>query len=277
MDRPNGAPLDHGSSAPAAASAARPEPVAAGRDAGAARIWEVDAARGLAVLMMAVYHTAFDLAAFGGWPIGVTAGGWRLFADATATLFLLLVGISLTLSAGWPRPGLGRPFLAKQARRAAVIFGAGMLVTAVTLAAVPEAYIRFGILHLIGVSILLALPFVGRPRLALLGAAAVLALGPLVSRPRIDGPWLLWLGVRPERFPTLDYRPLLPWFGVVLLGLALGWLLYGRRRPASLLPGWAGWPGWVPLRFLGRHALPFYLLHQPVILGVLWGLGLIAL
>jgi uncharacterized membrane protein len=105
----------------------------------------------------------------------------------------------------------------------------------------------------------------------------VLTLGPALRGLRADHPWLLWLGVRPDPFSTLDYRPVIPWFGVVLLGVALGWALYGRRRSGSRLPAWGAWRGWSPLRFLGRHALAFYLLHQPVILALLWGLGLIEL
>lgn len=238
------------------------------------RVWEVDVARGVAVVMMAVYHLVFDLASFGGLRVAVDQGGWRLFADATAALFLLIVGVSLTLG------GRSRTLATRfrtQLRRGAVIFGGGLLVTAATLLVEPTGYVRFGILHLIGVSVVLAVPFVGRPWAALLAGGGVVAAGAVVRGVRVDHSWWLPLGVRPESFSTLDYRPLAPWFGVVLWGVALGALLYERRGGGSLRPAWSGWPVWRPLRFLGRHAFVFYLVHQPVMLAVLWGVGLIVL
>ncbi len=238
------------------------------------RVWEIDAARGLAVLMMACYHLVFDLAAFGNLAVSPLTGRWRLFADITASLFLGLVGVSLALSAG--RVPSRAILFRKQLRRGGTVFGAGLIVTAATLAFAPDRPIWFGILHLIGVAIPLGVPFVGRPwAAAQVGVALVLA-GPVVRATRIDGSWLLPLGIRPESFSTLDYRPLIPWFGVVLLGVALGSVLYGRRG-GSLRPAWGASPLWRPLRFLGRHSLVFYLLHQPLMLAALAALGLIDL
>ncbi len=62
------------------------------------RFWEVDAARGIAIAMMVVYHLAYDLDYFGGYDIDATSGSWARFADATASTFLFLVGVSLAIS-----------------------------------------------------------------------------------------------------------------------------------------------------------------------------------
>ena len=62
------------------------------------RFWEVDAARGVAIIMMIVYHSAYDLDTLGGYDIQSTTGPWALFADVTAGLFLFLVGVSLAIS-----------------------------------------------------------------------------------------------------------------------------------------------------------------------------------
>jgi len=235
----------------------------------------VDAARGVAVMLMAFYHLVYDLARFGELRVEPGEGGWRVFADAIATLFLLLVGVSLCLSAFRSDP---RSFLARQARRGLLIFAAGLLVTGATRLLIPDVYVRFGILHLIGVSVLLAAPYARLPLAALPLGVAFLAAGAVLRSIRLDHPWLLWLGLRPDPFLTTDYRPLAPWFGVVLIGIVFGHLLYGDRRGvASRLPGWERWPVWRPVRFLGRHALVVYLVHQPLLVVGLWALGLIDL
>ena len=80
----------------------------------------------------------------------------------------------------------------------------------------------------------------------------------------VSYPWLVFLGLRFENFFTLDYFPLLPWFGVVLLGIYFGKLLYpkGKRRFNINLEN-------KYLSFLGRHSLIIYLLHQPILILVI--------
>jgi uncharacterized membrane protein len=88
--------------------------------------------------------------------------------------------------------------------------------------------------------------------------------------------WLLPFGVVPEGVVMPDYRPLLPWFGIVLIGLFFGNLVYGDgRRPTvteDKAPVLAR-----PLLPLGRNALFVYLIHQPIIIALLAVSGLVDL
>lgn len=242
---------------------------------GTERFDELDAARGIAILMMILFHSLFDLYYFAIYPVNVRDGFWRYFALATGSLFLLIAGISLSVShtrakrafAGdvWAPARIAGKFLV----RGAGIFLCGMLVTVVTWILVPQSFIVFGILHLIGISIMISpLFFRFREKNILIGTV-ILLTGILLWIPPLYGPyWLLWIGVHPASFSTLDYYPLFPWFGVVLLGLGIGELLYpGCKRafPAPHIP----MPARIPLTFLGRHSLLIYLLHQPVILLVI--------
>lgn len=240
------------------------------------RLWEVDALRGVAIIMMVVYHLLFDLSSLGGYDIDVYTGFWRYWARATASLFILLVGVSLTLSlARAGRAGPGASLFPKFLRRGVGVFACGLLVTAATGLLFPQAIVTFGILHFIGASIVLAYPFLrlGWPNL-LLGLAAI-ALGLAVAGATLPFPWLLWLGLPPAGYMTFDYFPLLPWFGLVLLGVWLGGALYpGHTRRFSLPDLGAA----LPVRLLGamgRRSLLIYLLHQPVLMGILWALGVI--
>src|SRR3712207_5398790 len=123
------------------------------------RFWEVDAARALAIAMMVVYHLTYDLDYFGGYDVESTSGFWARFADATASAFLFLVGVSLAISfskASARRPG--RNLFGKYLLRGIRILAYGMVLTVVFLAS-GVGVVAFGILHLIGVSVILAYPF----------------------------------------------------------------------------------------------------------------------
>ena len=245
----------------------------------APRFWEIDAVRGVAIGMMVLYHLIYDLDFFGGFDVNATTGFWGLFADLTAFLFVFVVGVSLTVSYDRVRhsaAGGGRVFR-KFALRGLRILGYGMLITLVIGVAVPDGQIYFGILHVIGLSIIVGYPFLGRPMLALLVAIPVTLAGPIVQSFSMDEPWLLWLGVRAPVETMLDYRPMIPWFGVVLLGIVAGGYLYrdgARRFPWSLQT--SPMLGRV-LAKLGRYSLAIYLVHQPVMLGILYALGVIDL
>ena len=242
------------------------------------RFWGVDAVRGVAITMVAFYHLIYDLDNFAGYPIESTSGFWDVFADTSAIMFVFLVGLSLTISytrAG--RVSVGRSFFWKYAGRGGRIFGYGMLITAVFLA-LGYGYVIFGILHLIGLSIILAYPFLKLRFANLLFGLSLIAVGAYVQAQNFvvegaAGVILAPLGVSPEGLFMPDYRPLLPWLGVVLLGVFFGnvaYLPWRKNAPPALMPRTAA-----PLAFLGRHTLFIYLVHQPVLIAVLWTLGLI--
>ena len=233
----------------------------------------MDAARGVAIVMMVVYHLMYDLNNFGGYGIESTTGFWARFADATAGAFLFLVGISLAIS--YSRAGARRGLFGKYLRRGLRIFAYGMALTVVFLA-LGLGVIAFGILHLIGVSIILAYPLLRYRFANLILSVSLIGVGWYMQAQGVssESPWLLPLGVVPENLPMPDYRPLLPWFGVVLLGLFAGNVLYGGgKRPAGV-PKKAPLVA-KPLAPLGRNSLFIYLIHQPVLVALLVALGVI--
>lgn len=235
------------------------------------RFWEIDALRGMAIIMMVTFHVLYDLDYFGFVPVAVHSGFWRSFALVTASTFVFLVGVSLSISHARARRRLeGFPLSLKYLRRGAGIFLLGMLITAVTYLFLGDGYVVFGILHLIGLSIIIAPVFLPHPRGCLIGGILVIAAGLLISG--IEGPiWLAWLGIHPAGFYSVDYEPLFPWFGLVLLGIVTGGALYpgGKRR---FLFADIRNPFSDGLSYLGRHSLLIYVLHQPVILALLFSI-----
>ncbi|WP_126976721.1 heparan-alpha-glucosaminide N-acetyltransferase [Frigidibacter oleivorans] len=238
------------------------EPV---RPAARGRILWLDTARSAALAGMVLFHFTFDLEMFGLLPPGTTSsGGWAVFARIVAGSFLFLAGIGLWLAQGQGGGIRWRPFL----RRLAQIAAAAALITAASRIAVPGAYIFWGILHCIAAASVIGLAFLRLPAgITALAAAAALAAPRLLTAPGWDLAPLGFLGLGAETPITLDYVPLFPWLGPFLAGLALAQAA-GR---AGLWPRLAGGPALLArLGWPGRHSLAVYLLHQPLLVGLLW-------
>jgi len=244
------------------------------------RIWEVDGLRGVAIVMMVLVHLRYDLVYYGGYRAALlVAPFWPNFARTTASIFMFLVGVSLTLSyaRARDRDQGGRPLFLKYLKRGLVVFGWGMVITLVTWLLLREGAVYFGILHFIGVSIILAYPFLRLRFPSLLVGIALIVIGAFLSRQTFGFSWLLWLGFVPERLASVDYYPLLPWFGVVLIGVFAGQTLYPGHSRRFALPDWSRVLPIRWLEFLGRHSLLIYLVHQPLIIVVLSLAGIIDL
>lgn len=230
------------------------------------RLWEIDALRGMAIVMMVIYHLMYDLYYFEITDVVFTNRFWFYFQRATAGTFLVLTGISLTLNVDAMRRCTNTETTIKTRlfRRGLNILGCGLIVTAGTwLVFGNELAVKFGILHFIGVATLLVYPFLALRWTNFVLWIGLSLLGRQLQGITIDSAWLLWLGVEPTNHSYVDYFPLIPWFGVMLLGVFLGNTLYGkgeRNYPLTIssLP-------FTYLQWLGKHSLIIYLLHQPLL------------
>lgn len=243
------------------------------------RISWIDAARGLALLAMAAYHFTWDLAAFR-WidPALIMSRPFHLLGHAIASTFLLLVGVSLVLARTTRGHALWRD--PRYWRRWAQIAAGAAAISLVSFQMFPQAPIFFGILHCIALSSLVALPFVEAPVVLTLGAAALALAAPsLFASTAFDPRALWWTGLETVTPASNDFRPLLPWLGFVLLGVAAANFPLpdaNRAFPMSAIPGDTPGktpPASKPLAFLGRHSLAFYLIHQPILYGALALIG----
>lgn len=233
------------------------------------RIGGLDTLRGVALLAMASYHFTWDLELFGYIEPGTaTTGLWKLYARAIASSFLFLAGFSLFLAHG---KGMNWPSFNK---RFAMVAGSAMLITVATVFAFPDSFIFFGILHNIAAASLVGLLFLRAPAIVALIAAVVAAAIPFyVQSEAFDSRWLAWIGLATIPPRSNDYVPLLPWLAPFLLGMAFskiavprGWLDRFRKpsAPKNMLA------------LAGRHSLLFYLVHQPLLLGIVYIASLIA-
>lgn len=239
------------------------------------RFWEVDFLRGAAILMMVLYHFVFDLNYFGIRSVEVHSGFWFYFARVTASLFLLLVGVSLVLSRyRAEKQGQCAKFRLRILKRSVRIFCLATGITFVTYLFIGNGFIIFGVLHLIAVSLLLALPFLRLHWLNFVFGLLFVLSGLFIQSINVDYPWLLWLGLTPSGFYSLDYFPLVPWFGAVLMGVAVGDLFYRDYRRKISLPDLDDSSFVRMLTFLGKNSLALYLIHQPVLIAIFYLCGI---
>lgn len=229
------------------------------------RLLLIDAARGLAIAAMVVYHFSWDLRYFGYITADVTHDfGWRLFARAIAGSFLFIVGVSLVLAT---RNGLKT---GRYLRRLGLVAGAAAIITVATYFVFPGSFVFFGILHHIAVASVLGLAFVNAPVLLVVAAAAGCFLAPtLLSGPAFDAPALIWLGLATFVPRSNDFVPVFPWLGVVLVGIAAA-RLAPSLWPGNAAPAWLATPRLRQLAWAGRHSLVIYLVHQPVLFGLVF-------
>jgi uncharacterized membrane protein len=236
----------------------------------AARFERLDALRGLAMVWMTVYHFAFDLNHFRYIQQNFyTDPFWTWQRSCIVALFLLCAGASQAVAMhqgqSWSRFW----------RRWGQIAACALLVSASSYIMFPKSWIYFGVLHGIAV-MLIALRLLAPlgQRLWWVGAAlfALWLWGPGLLAwcagdgitPLLNSMPLNWLGLITQKPITEDYVPILPWLAVMCWGFAAAhWLL--AHQPQLLQ---AATP-FKPLTLMGQWSLSYYMLHQPVLIGLL--------
>jgi len=230
------------------------------------RFWEIDFLRGIAIIMMIAFHFFYDLNYFGAQRVNFDSGFWWWFGRTIATTFILLVGISLTLSYSRIKRMKKRNLFKKYLFRGLKIFSYGLIITLVTWIFLKRGFIVFGILHFIGISIILAYPFLKLRFWNFLLGITFILIGIYIGNFYLNSYWLMWLGLIPHYFYTVDYFPIFPWFGVTLIGLFLGNMIYPDGKRRLKISDISNFPLTRLLCFLGRNALLIYLIHQPILL-----------
>ena len=234
------------------------------------RIDAIDTLRGLAMVWMTLFHFSFDLNHAGVWPQDFyTDPWWTWQRSCIVSLFLFCAGFSQALVVAQGQT------LQRFMRRWLQVAGCALLVSLGSWWMFPQSWIYFGILHGMAVMLLLVrMTMAWGQYLWLAGLLAVASKffvawllvrwGSADVLAWMNAPVLNCLGWITQKPITEDYVPVFPWLGVMWWGAASGmWL----AKPARL--SWlACLPAWRPLVLLGRWSLSYYMLHQPVLIGL---------
>jgi uncharacterized membrane protein len=234
------------------------------------RFLELDILRGLAVLLMIIFHFTWDLNHFNFIQTNMYQGFWGVLQKYIAGSFLLLVGVSLTLSYHKRK----EHFTQHAIKRGSQVFGLGLLITLATFLFMRESFVFFGILHLIGFAIFTS-PLFARLKWSNAVIGGLLLWGVVyVKTIIVQTHYLAWLGFMYPGMTTLDFYPVIPWLGMILLGMFIGNTLYkGGKRTFNMSIKENALTN--PLLWMGRKALPIYFIHIPVLFGIAYGISLL--
>ncbi|MDR0986550.1 MAG: DUF1624 domain-containing protein [Ruminococcus sp.] len=239
------------------------------------RVYAIDALRGFAMVYIMLYHLFYDLITFAGVSLPFFSSGWWNF------IHIFFVSLLFVVS------GISTHFSRNSLKRGVLIFFFGQLITLITAIASnitrsDEIIIVFGVLTFIGLAMMIysiirpAVEKLDMPPVLLFIISILLYVIFLKFPPHqifsTSNLWLYPLGIFNSQFRSADYFPLVPYFFIFLAGTAISAPITGRRFPKFFYKARA-----LPLEFIGRHSLLFYIVHQPAILLVLFLLGVIKL
>lgn len=212
---------------------------------------EIEFFRALAIVLMVIFHLVYDLQEFAGVNVNYQDPFWFWLGKTAALLFMFIAG----LSSGFSRSSVKRGFKV-------LLYGMG--ITLVTYLVMKDQYVRFGILHFLGVTMILS-PLLSRLSSIALGvlAATSALLGFAFQGHRwVETSLLLPFGLMNEGFQSMDYYPLFPYLGMTILGI----LAYRHFYEHRSVPRFSFQLKSEPIRWLSRNSLVIYLVHQPLLI-----------
>lgn len=228
------------------------------------RIQAIDLVRGVDIVLMVLFNYSVTLSYFGIIQAQPDFLYWRIFPISIASIFIFLSGAAARISFEAHKEGFGKRYFTRGVKL--LVFAA--FVTLFTSIFVPEGTIYFGILHFFAASSFLVPLFIKYNRLNLVAGLSIVTVGFYLQQTDFNFSYLFWLGFIPRGFSTFDYFPLIPWLGVLLLGVYSGEHIAGKTVNIKFKNKLAG-----KFMFFGKNSLTVYLVHQPILIIILLALG----
>lgn len=257
------------------------------------RLIEIDFIKGLAVINMVIFHFFYLSHFMGIKNYSIDRGILKFFAKSAQIIFIFMVGINLSVSYqkynkayteevdGEIRKLKENAHFGKQVKRAAFLIGAGIVMSILSYLGFGSMWVKFGIFHFIGVAILLAQPIISSKWLALTTAALVgllylifKNLSGLFYNKCLNAPFLCFIsGAANVQYSSLDHFSIIPYFGLVCLGIFVGHSIYkdGKRNFSQSLGSDETIDSYgdtfvgKSIGFIGKHSFIIYFLHYIIL------------
>jgi uncharacterized membrane protein len=216
----------------------------------------IDLIRGVDIVFMVLFNYSVTLRYFGLLHIQPDIY-YRSLPLVIASVFIFLSGAAAYASFENNKENFARRYFFRGGRL--LVFAA--FITLFTAIFVPEGTVYFGILHFFALSSFIIPVFMKYNGLNPIAGVLIILSGIYLQTRDFSFPYLLWLGFMPENFTTFDYFPLLPWLGVLMLGIFSGKSIIERTGQFKFNNRSAK-----AFVFLGRNSLTVYLIHQPILI-----------
>lgn len=218
---------------------------------------EIDALRGIALLMMLVLHAIWCLD-YLDFNVNMTI---YFIQPIVPALFLIVAGISLHLSCC--RNNDYTKWLKSSIRKSIVLITLGLMITIVSVIFFPNMPVIIGILTCIGLCSLMGIVLVRlNVDVLIVITTFLIMLGFAISNISIGNNYLSYIIGFKTSIPSIDYFPILPWLWCLSFGIIIGrsWYPNGIRDFKIMFP-----EKLTSLCWMGKHSLVIYLIHQPII------------
>lgn len=228
------------------------------------RIFSLDFLRGLTIILMIIFNYSVTLTYFQIISLPYDFLYWFVFPRLIGGTFIFISGIAAYVSYKNSRQGFDKKYF----RRGLKLLVFAATITVFTYFFVPQGIIFFGILHFFAFTSFL-LPFIIKyDKLNLFAGILIALFGIYLQLTSFNFSYLFWLGFMQNNFVTFDYFPLIPWLGVLMLGI-----YFGKTAVKKISKFKISNPLGSLFAFLGRNSLTIYLLHQPILILILLMLG----
>jgi uncharacterized membrane protein len=229
------------------------------------RIPEIDFFRTLALFLMILFHFVYDLFQWTSVPVNINSPFWIMIGKIAALLFIFLSGLSSGFSSHPIKNGIR-------------VLSFGLVITAATWLALPNEYVRFGILHFLGTMMIVYPLLKNLPDVILFPLAiGIIGVGYFFSTQVVETIWLIPFGLTYPGFTTMDFYPLFPYSGVTIIGILFYRCcyqksnFYEKKQPDTFSSTTSFFE--LPIfQKISRHSLGIYLIHQPILLFIIFGL-----
>lgn len=225
----------------------------------------LDMARGLAIFLMVGFHFSYNLEYFHLVEINIKENPfWTTLRSFIVSLFIFIAGISLYLTSG------KRTSFTAHLKKQKWLVLCALLVSLATFPLFPRSWIYFGVLHFILTARIIGFALTGFFGLNLIFGLIFICSGLFLENEIFNPKWINWLGFTTQKPFTEDYVPIFPWLGVFLLGMFAGrFLFHSPDSYNSLTKTYPGFPAMV-LSLAGRNSLLIYMIHQPLLMGLIF-------